>query len=117
MEIPDDLKERLGPKEEVQLYVKEKVFHPAMDIDSVAITNEKVILRHPHSLGLVDDYSELSYQDIAEVFLDKGLTRSTVRFRLKLGGDTMELRDLSNADAETAYDIILGNLNKSQASP
>jgi hypothetical protein len=54
----------------------------------VAITNERVILGHPHALDLKKDYTDFNHQDITNVVLDKGIIRSTVKFMLRFGGRT-----------------------------
>ena len=51
MASPDDLKDVLDPNETVELYIKRKFYSLAIDIDSVVITNQRIILRHPHALG------------------------------------------------------------------
>jgi hypothetical protein len=112
---PDDLKQVLGPNEQVQLYLKQKIYHPTINVDSVVLTNERIILRHPHALGLRKDYTDFNYQDIANVVLKKGLTRSTVECTLRLGGDPLALNDLPNSEAERAYGIIRENLVRFQA--
>ena len=112
---PDDLKNILGPNEQVQLYIREKIYHPAINIDSVVVTNERIILRHPHALGLKKDYTDYNYQDIANVILDKGVLRSSLRCTLRLGGEPLSLGDLPNSDAEKAYGIIRENLVRYQA--
>lgn len=50
MATPDDLKEILDPNENVELYIKQKFYHLAIDVDSVVITNQRVILGHPTHL-------------------------------------------------------------------
>ena len=114
-EIPEDVSKILGPNEQVVLYIKQKIYHPKINVDSVLITNERIILRHPHALGLKKDYTDFNYQDIANVVLDKGVLRSTVRCTLRMGGDTLALSDLPNADAEKAYGLIRENLVRYQA--
>jgi hypothetical protein len=114
-EIPEDVTKILGPNEEVALYIKQKIYHPKINIDSVVITNERIILRHPHALGLKKDYTDFNYQDIANVILDKGVLRSTVRCTLRLGGEPLALNDLPNSDAEKAYGVIRENLVRYQA--
>ena len=114
-EIPPDLKEILGPNERLEVYIRQKIYHPKINIDSVVITSERVILRHPHALGLKKDYTDFNYQDMANVVLDKGIIRSTVRFTLRFGGEAMALNDLPNADAEKAYGVIRENLVRFQA--
>lgn len=112
---PEDLQRILGPNEQLELYIKQKIYHPKINIDSVAITTERIILRHPHALGLEKDYTDFNYQDISNVILDKGLVRSTVRCTLRLGGDPLALNDLPNSEAEKAYGIIRENLVRYQS--
>ena len=115
MSAPSDLKDLLGPDEKVEVYIQQKIYHPKINIDSVVITNERVILRHPHALGLKKDYTDYSYRDIANVVLDKGIVRSTIKLTLRFGGEPLSLNDLPNADAEKAYGVIRENVDKFQA--
>jgi hypothetical protein len=114
-DTPDDLQKILGPNEKVELYMKQKIYHPKLNVDSVVLTNERIILRHPHALGLKKDYTDYNYQDIANVALDKGVLRSSVKSTLKQGGEPLALGDLPNSDAEKAYGVIRGNINKQTA--
>ncbi len=111
---PDDVKGILGPNEQVQLYIKEKIYHPRINIDSVVITNQRIILRHPHAMGLKKDYTDYNYQDIVNVLLKKGITRSSLSCTLRLGGDPLSLDDLPNSEAQKAYGIIRENLVRYQ---
>jgi hypothetical protein len=113
--LPDDLQKILGPNEQAQLYIPQKIYHPKISIDSVLITNQRIILRHPHAVGLKKDYTDYNYQDIANVVLDKGFTRSTLKLNLKLGGEPLALENLPNSDAERAYGLIRENLSRYQA--
>ena len=74
----------------------------------------RIILRQPHALGLLKNYTDYSYQDIANVILDKGLLRSTIKFVLRFGGDPLTLEDLPNDLADQAYGIIRQNLIRYQ---
>ena len=113
--IPEDLTKILGPNEKIELYIKQRIYHPQIDIDSVAITNERIILRHPHALGTHKDYTDFSYQDIANAMLEKGIARSTIKCTLRLGGEPLSLKDLANSDAEKAYGIIREKIGRFQA--
>jgi hypothetical protein len=117
MSAPDDLKNLLGPDEMVELYIPQKIYHPKINIDSVVITNERIILRHPHALGLKKDYTDYNYRDVANVVLDKGIMRSTIKLTLRFGGEPLSLNDLPNADAEKAYAVIRENVDRFQAPP
>jgi PH (Pleckstrin Homology) domain-containing protein len=111
---PEDLKNILGPNEQVQIYIKQKFYHPKINIDSVIITNERIIMRHPHALGMKKDYTDFNYQDIANVVLKKGIIRSTINCTLRLGGDPLTLASLRNSEAERAYGLIRENLVRYQ---
>ncbi|MGD0817773.1 MAG: PH domain-containing protein [Methanomassiliicoccales archaeon] len=115
MEEPDDIKHILGPKEQVGLYIKEKIYHPQISIDSVVITNERIILRHPHALALKRDYTDYSYSDIEGVEMEKGLLRSKIKVKLKRGGEALELDKLPTDLAEEAYGKIRENVGRFQA--
>ena len=112
--VPQDLARILGPGEQIQLYIQQKIYHPKINIDSVVLTNQRIILRHPHDLRLKKDFTDFSYTDIANAILDKGILRSTVRCQLRFGGDPLNLNDLPNADAEKAYGIIRSNIARYQ---
>ena len=111
---PDDLEKILGRNERVEHYIKEKIYHPTIKVDSVAFTNERIILRHPHALGLKKDYTDYNYQDVANVVMKKGIRRSSLTCTLRLGGEPLSLDDLPNSDAEKAYGIIRENLSRNK---
>ncbi|MGD0395344.1 MAG: PH domain-containing protein [Nitrososphaerales archaeon] len=111
---PDDLKKILGQNERIQHYIKEKIYHPTINVDSVAFTNERIILRHPHAMGLKEDYTDYSYQDVANVVLKKGIRRSSLKCTLRLGGEPLSLDNLPNSDAQKAYGIIRENLSRNK---
>ena len=124
MATPDDIKNILGSNEKVELYIEEKIYHPRINIESVIITNERIIFRHPHALGLKKDYTDYSYRDITNVTLDKGIVRSTIKLTLKHGqenqgkqqaGENLDLDNLPNDLAEKGYGIIRENIGKFQS--
>ena len=117
MSAPEDLQKILGPNETVEMYIQQKIYHPKINIDSVVITNERIILRQPHTLGLKKDYTDFNYKDFANVILDKGVLRSTIKCTLRFGGEPLALNDLPNSDAEKAYGIIRENIGKASLAP
>jgi hypothetical protein len=116
-EVPNDLKRILAPDEKVEVYIKQKIYHPTLNISAVAITTERVILRHPHFLGLLKDYTDFNYKDISNVELHKGFLRSDIKLTLRFKGDIFELNDIPNSEAEKAYVIIRENVNRFQEPP
>jgi Bacterial PH domain len=113
--VPDDVQKILGPGEQAQLYIAQKIYHPKISIDSVLITNQRIILRHPHAMGLKKDYTDYNYQDVTNVVLDKGFTRSTLKIVLRFGGEPLALQDLPNSDAQKAYGLVRENLGRYQS--
>lgn len=113
--LPEDLRDVLGANEVVQSYIRQKIYHPKINIDSVAITSERIILRHPHAMRLKNDYTDFNYQDISNVVLARGILRSTVKCTLRFGGEPLELSGLPNSDAEMAYSLIRENLVRNQS--
>lgn len=111
----DDLKGILGPNEKTELYIKKKIYHPQINIDSVIVTDGRIILKHPHALGLKKDYTDYSYQDITNVKLKKGILRSTIELSIKRDEKPLELGKLPNDLAEKAYGAIRENLSRFQA--
>jgi hypothetical protein len=111
---PITIKHILGPKETIGLYVKEKIYHPSLSIDSMVITNERVILRHPHALAMKRDYTDINYKDIDGVEMEKGLLRSKIRVKMK-NGEPLELDKLPTPLAEEAYGKIRENVGRFQA--
>jgi len=112
--IPSDIARVLGPGEQVELFIQQKIYHPKINIDSVVLTTQRIILRHPHDLGLKKDFTDFNYTDVANAILDKGILRSTVKITLRFGGDPLNLSDLPNSDAEKAYGIIRSNISRFQ---
>jgi Bacterial PH domain len=112
--VPEDVARILGPGETVQLFIQQKIYHPKISVDSVVLTNARIILRHPHDLRLKRDFTDFSYTDVANAVLDKGVLRSTVRCQLRFGGDPLSLNDLPNSEAEKAYGIIRSNIARYQ---
>ena len=113
--VPDDLKHILGPSEQVQYYIRQKIYHPKINIDSVLITNERVFNRHPHARRLMKNYTEFNFQDMSNVVLEKGLLRSTIKCMLRFGGEPLELSGLPNSDAERAHGLIREDLVRYQS--
>jgi hypothetical protein len=112
--VPSDIARVLGPGEQVELFIQQKIYHPKINIDSVVLTTQRIILRHPHDLGLKKDFTDFNYTDVANAILDKGILRSTVKITLRFGGDPLNLSDLPNSDAEKAYGIIRSNISRFQ---
>jgi hypothetical protein len=108
MDMPSDyLKKILGKDEQVQDYMREKLYHPLINVDSMAFTNTRITLRQPHALRLKKDY--YNYRDVANVESKREITRSPLKCIMRLEGEPFSLGDLPNSDAEKASGIVREN--------
>jgi hypothetical protein len=111
--VPGDVIKELGPGEELQLYVKTKVYHPRIHVDSYLLTNERIIHRQPRLLGRRHSPGFL-YSDLAPPTLDKGPLRSSIKSQFKSTGKPFVLDNLPNSDAEKAFGVIQSNIARYQ---
>lgn len=112
---PRDVIKELGPGEEVQLFVKTKIYHPRINVNSVVITNERIILRQPNRLLWKRHSPAYLYTDLTPPTLDKGPLRSTIRSQFRSTGKPFILDNLPNSDAEKAYGFIQSNILRYQS--
>ena len=113
--IPSDLAGLLYPNETIVLYMKQKKYHPSINLDSVALTERRVILRKPSMLGAKKSYTDYSYADILNVTLDKGLKRSTLKLNLRQHGDDLFVEDIPNDLAQEAFKIIRAGIDQERS--
>lgn len=104
--VPSDVLKLLDPTEKVLLYMKQKKYHPAIHLESVAITDKRIVFRKPSMLTMKKSYTDYSYADILNVTVDKGPLRSTLKLDLKPEGKDLEVEDIPNSDAQEAFRIV-----------
>jgi len=112
--LPRDVIKGLGPGEEVQLFIKTKIYHPRINVDSVVLTNERIILRETNRLLGRRHSPAYLYTDLVTPTLDKGPLRSSIKSQLKSTGKPFVLDNLPNSDAEKAYGVIQSNIARYQ---
>jgi hypothetical protein len=105
-DAPSDLLKLLDQNEKLLLYMKQKKYHPAINLDSVAVTDKRVIFRKPSMLRIKKSFTDYSYADILNVTIDKGPLRSTLNLNLKMDGSDLIVDDIPNDDAEEAFKLI-----------
>lgn len=103
---PSDISKMLDADEKVILYMKQKKYHPAIHLESIAITDKRIIFRKPSMLHLKKTYTDYSFADILNVTINKGPLRSTLKLNLRLDGSDLEVEDIPNDDAQEAFKVI-----------
>jgi hypothetical protein len=114
-DAPSDLLKLLDTNEKLLLYMKQKKYHPAINIESVAITDKRVIFRKPSMLRIKKSFTDYSYADILNVTIEKGPLRSTLNLNLKLDGSDLLVEDIPNDDAQEAFRIIRQGIDNARS--
>ncbi len=104
--VPSDISKMLDADEKVILYMKQKKYHPAIHLESIAVTDKRIIFRKPSMLHLKKTYTDYSFADILNVTINKGPLRSTLKLNLRLDGSDLEVEDIPNDDAQEAFKVI-----------
>ena len=105
-DAPSDLLRLLDQDERLLLYMKQKKYHPAINIESVAVTDKRVIFRKPSMLRIKKSFTDYSYADIVNVTIDKGPLRSTLNLNLRMDGSDLIVDDIPNEEAQEAFKLI-----------
>lgn len=106
MNVPDDVLSLLADDEKALLSIKQKKYRPSINIESVTITNKRLILRKPSMLRIKKMFIDYFYSDISNVVLDKGPLRSTLMLNLRFEGNDLVIEDIPNNDALEAFKHI-----------
>ena len=114
-DAPSDLLKLLDANEKLLLYMKQKKYHPAINIESVAITDKRVIFRKPSMLRIKKSFTDYSYADILNVTIDKGPLRSRLNLNLRLDGSDLIVEDIPNDDAQEAFKIIRQGIDNARS--
>jgi len=114
-DAPSDLLKLLDQDEKLLLYMKQKKYHPAINIDSVAITNRRVIFRKPSMLTIKKSFTDYSYADILNVTIDKGPLRSTLNLNLRMDGSDLLVDDIPNDAAQEAFKLIRQGIDSARS--
>jgi Bacterial PH domain len=105
-DAPSDVLKLLDQDEKLLLYMKQKKYHPAINIESVAITDKRVIFRKPSMLTIKKSFTDYSFADILNVKIDKGPLRSTLNLNLRMDGSDLIVDDIPNDEAQKAFKLI-----------
>ena len=119
MDLPIEIQKMITSKETIELFVDGDIY-PEIAIDTLVITDERIIIRRPPSKPVKTDLTSYRYQDITGVGLEKGFMRSMVRLRVKTAGESMDSIRMPPKLAEQAFiyikDKVCGQANSSCAT-
>jgi len=114
-DAPSDLLKLLDQDEKLLLYMKQKKYRPSINIESVAITDRRVIFRKPSMLTIKKSFTDYSYADILNVTINKGPLRSTLNLNLRLDGSDLLVDDIPNDEAQEAFKLIRQGIDNARS--
>jgi hypothetical protein len=114
-DAPSDVLKLLDEDEKLLLYMKQKKYHPAINIESVAVTDKRVIFRRPSMLTIKKSYTDYGYGDIANITVEKGPLRSTLNLNLRMDANDLTIEDIPNEDAQAAFRLIRQGIDSTRA--
>ena len=112
MNIPDDVLPLMAQDERALFSIKQRKYRPTINIETVTITNKRLILRKPSMLRIKKTFVDYFYSDIANVVLNKGPLRSTLMLNLRFEGNDLVIEDIPNDDALEAFKYIREGIDK-----
>jgi hypothetical protein len=112
LNIPDDVLPLLAQDEKALFSIKQRKYRPTINIETVTITNKRLILRKPSMLRIKKTFVDYFYSDIANVVLNKGPLRSTLMLNLRFEGNDLVIEDIPNDDALEAFKYIREGIDK-----
>ena len=77
------IREMLNPDEEVLVVARQSRVRPggsAVTPNIIYATNKRIIIRDPYMMGIKENITDIPYDVLTSVKLDKGLLSSTIRF-------------------------------------
>jgi hypothetical protein len=112
LNIPDDVLPLLADDEKALFSIKQRKYRPSINVETVTITNKRLILRKPSMLRIRKTFIDYFYSDISNVVLDKGPLRSTLMLNLRFEGNDLVIDDIPNSDALEAFKHIREGIDK-----
>ena len=102
----------MAQDEKALFSIKQRKYRPTINIETVTITNKRLILRKPSMLRIKKTFVDYFYSDIANVVLNKGPLRSTLMLNLRFEGNDLVIEDIPNDDALEAFKYIREGIDK-----
>jgi hypothetical protein len=107
IKTPNEIKEILESDEKVLYGVQQAGLGGKITgLESVFVTNKRVIKMKPKTLGLRADIEDYLYKDMANVKLDKGILRSSISIVMRFRSDSLNIKNIPKDDAYKIFKAI-----------
>lgn len=107
IKVPTEVQNILGIDEKVLLAVQQAgIGGKVTGLESIFITNRRVIKMKPKTFGLRTDVEDCLYKDIANVKLDKGMLRSSISISMRFMSEPVSIESISKGDGDSVLKLI-----------
>lgn len=115
IEVPKEIQNILEFDEKVLLAFQQAgLGGKVMGLESIFVTDRRVIKMKPKTLGLRADVNDFLYKDMANVKLNKGMLRSSIGINMRFMSEPVSIenipKDGANRIFKTIQDGIAGRL-------
>lgn len=118
IDAPEEIKKILELDENILEGVQQAGFGGKIaGVESVFVTNKRMIKLKPNTLGLRSEIEDYLYKDIANVKLDNGILRSSIHIVTRFRTEPIIIENIPKDAANKIYKIIqegIENLGKSK---
>jgi len=101
-ELPEDVRNILGPGEKILLAVRQ-----SLDVlpEMIFVTDRRLVFRKSSALGLKKTVTDYPFSEIVNITIDRGLIRSTVDIKMRSGGE-LKITDIPKEEAYQLHRVI-----------
>jgi RNA polymerase subunit RPABC4/transcription elongation factor Spt4 len=107
--LPDDMKHLIN--------YDEKLIWVLNASETVALTDQRIIIRKSGGLGLRKSFVDYPYSNMDNIILDRGFRRASVEILMRSGVQSLKITSLSKSDAYQLHRIIRENIMHSSSKP
>jgi hypothetical protein len=107
IEVPNEVQDILKFDEKV-LYAFQQagIGGKVMGLESIFVTERRVIKMKPKTFGLRADIGDYLYKDMANVKLNKGLLRSGIRIQMRFMSEDVRIENIPKDGANKVFKAI-----------
>ena len=107
IEVPNEVQDILEFDEKVLYAVQQAgIGGKVRGLESIVVTERRVIKMKPKTLGLRADIRDYLYKDMANVKLNKGLLRSGIRIQMRFMSEDVRIENIPKDGANKVFKAI-----------
>ena len=112
IKVPKEIEDILEVDEKVLLAFQEAGMGGKITgLESIVITDRRVIKMHPKTLGLRAQIEDHLYKDMANVKLEKGMFRSSISINMRFMAEPVSIENIPKDGANEAFKMIQNGIS------